>query len=45
MFVGSSGFDWGDAGIGFGAAIGMALLAIGMGFGLRRHDKPGMQPA
>src|SRR5437763_296411 len=48
VVVNESGFDWGDAGIGFGAAFGLALLALATGFGLRRNGRPGMsigQPA
>ena len=42
VVVNASGFDWGDAGIGFSAALGIALLATGLAFGLRRHGKPEM---
>jgi len=33
----SSGFDWGDAGIGAAATAGLVLVAIGVGAGARRY--------
>jgi hypothetical protein len=38
---GSDGFNWGDAGIGAGAALGIALLLTGMGAGIiiTRHNR------
>lgn len=40
--VGSTGFDWNDAGIGFGTAFGIALMGFAIAFRLRRHGKPAM---
>jgi hypothetical protein len=37
--VTDDGFDWSDAGIGFGIAIGAALLAAGMAMGMRGRGK------
>jgi hypothetical protein len=39
--VDSKGFNWGDAGIGAGAALGVALLLTGMGAGflITRHNR------
>ena len=41
------GFDWGDAGIGAGAAIGLALLGVAGGFALfqRRARRSGRSTA
>ncbi|MGE5273380.1 MAG: hypothetical protein ACM3QU_06345 [Verrucomicrobiota bacterium] len=38
--VASDGFDWGAAGIGAGAAIGLVLLASGMVVALRQARRP-----
>jgi hypothetical protein len=35
IVISGTGFDWPDAGIGFGAAAGLALLAAGTGVALR----------
>ena len=40
--VASGGFDWGDAGIGAGAVIGLALLALGMAVAVREARRPQM---
>ena len=39
----STGFDWGDAGIGFGAAVGLAFIGLGVALGMRRHGKSAMR--
>jgi hypothetical protein len=36
-----NGFDWGDAGIGAGGAIGLALLSLGGVAGVRRVARHG----
>jgi len=38
--VAADGFDWGAAGIGAGAAIGLALLATGMAVVVRQTRRP-----
>jgi hypothetical protein len=35
----SSGFEWGDAGIGAGGAVLIALLALGAGIGISHHRR------
>jgi hypothetical protein len=35
----SSGFEWGDAGIGAGGAVLIALLAFGAGIGIQHHRR------
>ncbi len=36
----SSGFDWGDYGIGIGSGVGLALLlGFGMAVGRQRHHR------
>jgi hypothetical protein len=42
VVVHASGFDWADAGIGFGSAFGIALMGLALAFGLRRHGKSGL---
>jgi hypothetical protein len=42
--VASDGFDWGSAGIGAGAAIGIGLLATGMVVGLRQTRRSQLTP-
>lgn len=36
VVVNATGFDWADAGIGFGAALGLALLSLAGAVGIRR---------
>jgi hypothetical protein len=43
--VASDGFDWGSAGIGAGAAIGIGLLAGGMVMGLRHARRAHPTPS
>jgi hypothetical protein len=38
--VAANGFDWQDAGVGFGTAAGIALLAAGTVVGARRLREP-----
>jgi hypothetical protein len=38
--VSDSGFNWGDAGIGAGAAVALALLSLGGAAGVRRTMSP-----
>jgi hypothetical protein len=38
--VASDGFNWVDAGIGAGAALGVVLVAGGAGRAVRRHSLP-----
>jgi hypothetical protein len=40
IIVGDDGFDWGDAGIGAGMALGLVLLACGMLLLLRHRRTP-----
>ena len=43
----SGGFDWGDAGIGAGFALGLIVLGAGgmLAFARRRYAAPGGMPA
>jgi hypothetical protein len=41
---GSSGFDWGDAGIGAGGAAALALLALGGAMMVTHRRRPGVKP-
>jgi hypothetical protein len=38
--VAANGFDWQDAGVGFGTAAGIALLAAGTVVGARKLREP-----
>ncbi len=40
VIAASSGFDWEDAGVGFGAAAGIALLAAGTVLSARKLREP-----
>jgi hypothetical protein len=40
VIVASSGFDWQDAGVGFGTAAGIALLAAGTVLSARKLREP-----
>jgi hypothetical protein len=43
----STGFDWGDAGIGAGGMLGLLLLGLGISLAVvhRRHSAAGRHPA
>jgi hypothetical protein len=40
VIAASNGFDWDDAGVGFGTAAGIALLAAGTVFSTRKLREP-----